>query len=185
MGLGSEIWDPRSRVKKAPDPGSRSVTLSPYRRYSCTGTSVLSKPCFALGGGIYCNRHNPREREYFTNFIANGLDLIQVDESLRNNGSDSLHNYIARAYNAGLIRRLNMGLFSGETKKYRIYSFFSLWTRNLFCICSYQFVDPGPHWFHSGLPGFESRSKEIDQNYQISLIPILSKKFLFRRRYDL
>jgi hypothetical protein len=81
-----------------------------------TETFVRYKRWFALGGGIYCNRHNPGEREYFTNFIANGLDLIQVDDSLRNNGSDSLHNYIARAYNAGLIRRLNMGLFSGETK---------------------------------------------------------------------
>ena len=66
------------------------------------------------GGAGYCNRHNPSEQEYFENFIANGLDLIQVDESLRNSGSDSLHNYIARAYNAGLIRRINFGLFSGN-----------------------------------------------------------------------
>jgi len=60
----------------------------------------------------YCVKTNPTELDYRINFLHNGLDLIQVSDTVRNRGSDNLQNYVSKAFNANLIRRTNFGVCS-------------------------------------------------------------------------
>jgi len=61
-----------------------------------------------LGFGLYANRTNPDEKSYRENFLLNCHDLSQIGDPVRSDGAEKLHNYVARAYNAGLLRRLDL-----------------------------------------------------------------------------
>jgi len=59
---------------------------------------------------LYCNQHNPDERSFRENFMENGLELSQVGDGIRNPRSQRLQDYVVKADNAGLLRRLNLGV---------------------------------------------------------------------------
>ena len=61
-----------------------------------------------LGLGLYANQTNPDEKSYRENFIQNCQDLSQVGDPVRSPGAERLEDYVARAYNAGLLRRLDL-----------------------------------------------------------------------------
>merc|ERR1712241_1570210 len=61
---------------------------------------------------LYCNQHNPDERSFHENFMDNGLELAQVGNEIRNPRSQRLQEYVVKANNAGLLRRLNLGVAS-------------------------------------------------------------------------
>jgi len=61
---------------------------------------------------LYCNQHNPDERSFHENFMDNGLELAQVGNEIRNPRSQRLQDYVVKADNAGLLRRLNLGVAS-------------------------------------------------------------------------
>lgn len=65
-----------------------------------------------LGLGLYCNKNNPDERSFRENFLLNGHEISLIGDSVRNPGSQNLQDYVSRAYNAGLLRRLNLGVAS-------------------------------------------------------------------------
>ena len=65
-----------------------------------------------IGLGIYANKNNPDEISFRENFLVNGQELSLVGDPVRNPKSQSLQDYVSKAYNAGLLRRLNCGLFS-------------------------------------------------------------------------
>ena len=60
-----------------------------------------------LGVGLYANRTNPDEKSFRENFLRNCQDLSQVGDPVRSEGAEKLHDYLSRAYNAGLLRRLD------------------------------------------------------------------------------
>jgi len=60
----------------------------------------------------YCAKTNPTLEDYKMNYLDNSLDILQVNDTIRNKKSENLQNYISRAINANLIRRNNYGLFS-------------------------------------------------------------------------
>jgi len=61
---------------------------------------------------LYCNQHNPDEKSFHENFMENGLELSQVGDGIRNPRSQRLQDYVVKADNAGLLRRLNLGVAS-------------------------------------------------------------------------
>jgi len=61
---------------------------------------------------LYCNQRNPDERSFHQNFMENGLELSQVGDGIRNPRSQRLQDYVVKADNAGLLRRLNLGVAS-------------------------------------------------------------------------
>ena len=84
-----------------------------------------------LGFGLYANQTNPDEKSYRENFLQNCQELSQVGDPVRSEGAEKLQDYVARAYNAGLLRRLDllvcsfiwvdnqdsaMGIFSSQCK---------------------------------------------------------------------
>ena len=62
--------------------------------------------------GLYAAHNNPDERSYWDNFVVNSQDLSMIGDPVRNPGSQRLVDYVSRAYNAGLVRRLNLGVAS-------------------------------------------------------------------------
>ncbi|XP_023340788.1 mitochondrial import inner membrane translocase subunit Tim29 [Eurytemora carolleeae] len=96
MGVVSDYKEACLEVKQM-------CTSRPYR------TAVLASTGVFLG---YCVKTNPTEQDYKTNFMENGLELGQISDTLRNGGCDNLQNYVSRAFNAQLVRRLNMGILS-------------------------------------------------------------------------
>ena len=62
--------------------------------------------------GLYAAHTNPDERSYWDNFVINSHDLSLLGDPIRNPGSQRLVDYVSRAYNAGLVRRLNLGVVS-------------------------------------------------------------------------
>jgi len=65
-----------------------------------------------LGFGLYANLNNPDEKAFRENFLINGQELCQVGDPIRNPASQNLQDYVSKAYNAGLLRRLNLGVCS-------------------------------------------------------------------------
>ena len=65
-----------------------------------------------LGLGLYASYTNPDERSFWDNFIVSAQDLSLVGDRVRSPGSQQLVDYVSRAYNAGLVRRLNLGVAS-------------------------------------------------------------------------
>jgi len=63
-----------------------------------------------LGFSLYANRNNPDELNFREHFLQNGHELCQVADPIRNPASQNLQDYVSRAYNAGLLRRLNLGV---------------------------------------------------------------------------
>ena len=74
---------------------------------------IKASVCSALVSfGLYAAHTNPDERSYWDNFVVNSHDLSLLGDPIRNPGSQRLVDYISRAYNAGLVRRLNLGVVS-------------------------------------------------------------------------
>ena len=65
-----------------------------------------------LGFCLYANHLNPDELSFKENYISNCQELSQVGDPIRNPASQRLIDYVSRAYNAGLVRRLNLGVCS-------------------------------------------------------------------------
>ena len=65
-----------------------------------------------LGLGLYASHTNPDERSFWDNFIVSAQDLSLVGDPVRSPSSQQLVDYVSRAYNAGLVRRLNLGVAS-------------------------------------------------------------------------
>ena len=65
-----------------------------------------------LGLGLCASYTNPDERSFWDNFIVSAQDLSMVGDRVRSPGSQQLVDYVSRAYNAGLVRRLNLGVAS-------------------------------------------------------------------------
>eukprot|EP00090_Calanus_glacialis_P021647 TRINITY_DN3340_c0_g1_i1.p1 TRINITY_DN3340_c0_g1~~TRINITY_DN3340_c0_g1_i1.p1 ORF type:complete len:221 (+),score=42.35 TRINITY_DN3340_c0_g1_i1:35-697(+) len=65
-----------------------------------------------LGFGLYSNKTNPDEHAFRENFLINGQELCQVGDPIRNPSTQNLQDYVSKAYNAGLLRRLNLGVCS-------------------------------------------------------------------------
>lgn len=61
-----------------------------------------------FGFSVYANQNNPDERSYRENFLLSSQELQQIGEPVRNPASQNLVDYVSRAYNAGLVRRLNL-----------------------------------------------------------------------------
>ena len=65
-----------------------------------------------FGFCLYAGFTNPNERDFHSNFMSYCHELRQVSDAIRNPGAQRLIDYESRAYNAGLIRRLNFGIGS-------------------------------------------------------------------------
>merc|ERR1712080_54545 len=65
-----------------------------------------------IGFAGYCWIHNPDEESFKDSFMTNGLDLSLIGDPIRNPRSQNLHDYVSKAFNAGLIRRLNLRVCS-------------------------------------------------------------------------
>merc|ERR1719187_35467 len=80
--------------------------------------NMRAKPVksFIYGGlltsGIFFSYNNPDERNFKINFMDNANDLVMVSDKVRNGGCESLQNYLARGFNADLLRRTNFGVCS-------------------------------------------------------------------------
>lgn len=62
--------------------------------------------------GLYAAHTNPDEKSYWDSFVDNSQELSLLGDPIRNPDSERLVNYVSRAYNAGLVRRLNLGVVS-------------------------------------------------------------------------
>ena len=62
--------------------------------------------------GLYAAHTNPDEKSYWDSFVGNSQELSLLGDPIRNPGSERLVDYVSRAYNAGLVRRLNLGVVS-------------------------------------------------------------------------
>ena len=83
--------------------------VTDYAKRKPIKTTLLSS---LLGLGLYANHTNPDEKSFRENFIQNCEELSQVGDPVRNEGAEKLQNYLARAYNAGLLRRLDLWVCS-------------------------------------------------------------------------
>ena len=62
--------------------------------------------------GLYAAHTNPDERSFWSSYVVNSQELSLLGDPIRNPGSSRLVDYVSRAYNAGLVRRLNLGVVS-------------------------------------------------------------------------
>merc|ERR1711874_462425 len=102
----------------------------------------------ALGVGLYANHTNPDEKSFRENFIQNCQDLSQVGDPVRSQGAEKLHDYLARAYNAGLLRRLDLWVCSviwvdDGDKRLGLYSSQCEYLRPTWADMRYRMVDVG------------------------------------------
>ncbi len=65
-----------------------------------------------LGTVVYFCKHNPTEASYKVQLQNNANDLLLLSDLIRNPVSDSYVQKMRNAYNAGLVRRLNLGVCS-------------------------------------------------------------------------
>ena len=61
---------------------------------------------------LYASYTNPDEMEFKDCYISHGHELAQVGDPIRNPFSQNIADYVSKAHNAGLIRRLNFGVGS-------------------------------------------------------------------------
>lgn len=66
----------------------------------------------SLGACIYMMKKNPSEEAFKEIHFKNMAELACVGESIRNPYSEMFTLKLTEAYNSGLVRRLNLGLFS-------------------------------------------------------------------------
>ena len=66
----------------------------------------------SLGFGLYATNHNPDELSFRENFLQNGHELSMVGDPIKNPATQNLQDYVSKAHNAGLLRRLNFGVCS-------------------------------------------------------------------------
>ena len=101
-----------------------------------------------LGLGLYANRTNPDEKSYRETFIQNCQDLSQVGDPVRSDPAGRLHDYVARAYNAGLLRRLDLVVCSliwvdNQDKAMGVYSAQCQYLQPTWTDMRYRIVDVG------------------------------------------
>ena len=101
-----------------------------------------------LGLGLYANHTNPDERSFRENFIQNCQDLSQVGAPVRSEAAERLHDYQARAYNAGLLRRLDLWVCSviwvdDGDRRLGLYSSQCEYLRPTWADMRYRMVDVG------------------------------------------
>ena len=66
----------------------------------------------SLGAVCYFVKHNPTERQFYQNVLANSNELLMLSDNIRNPFCDTYTQRILEAYNAGCVRRLNLGVIS-------------------------------------------------------------------------
>ena len=65
-----------------------------------------------LGGIAYLGKTNPSELDFQEQLVHNCNELLQVGDPIRNPNSDSHMQKLLQHYNAGLMRKLNLGICS-------------------------------------------------------------------------
>ena len=79
-----------------------------YKSKPIRGSVYTSLAVFSL----YASYNNPDEQSFRDAYVRSGQELGQVGDLIRNPGTQNLADYVSRADNAGLIRRLNLGVVS-------------------------------------------------------------------------
>nr|XP_033341896.1 mitochondrial import inner membrane translocase subunit Tim29 [Megalopta genalis] len=71
-----------------------------------TTYTTLTALCVCL------NKYNPDESSFQEQLLQNTMKLMQVGEPIRNPVSENHVKWLGQCYNEGIIRRLNLGIFS-------------------------------------------------------------------------
>lgn len=93
--------------------------MTDYREvFVGVGNQIKEKPIRAsiygalAGSAVYCYKRNPSERDFINHVRLHNSNMVLVSEICQNPISSQYIIFLERCYNEGIVRRLNLGIFS-------------------------------------------------------------------------
>lgn len=64
------------------------------------------------GSALYCMKHNPNETDFIAQLRDHNIKMVLIDPACQNPVSTQHIKFVEQCYNEGIVRRLNVGIFS-------------------------------------------------------------------------
>lgn len=61
---------------------------------------------------VYSFKHNPKETDFIEQLRSHNIKMVMIDPVCQNPVSSQYLTFVERCYNEGIVRRLNLGIFS-------------------------------------------------------------------------